>query len=155
MLVTEILTSPSSWEETDSHSKQVEYMMTIGGRVYEVLFTREPVDHADPLWAALHTPNTVTHAWQLAFAPYRVASKDGAGQYSAYGVTNSGNAIDVFATLVDVVRDFSRKHPDRLIVFTAKEPSRRRLYDRLVKRISAQYQIADVDGMRYYAMVAR
>jgi len=57
------------------------------------------------------------------------------GTKSSSDITNSGNAIAVFATIKDIVKSFVSEVKPNIIMFTAKEESRVRLYDRMSKMI--------------------
>ena len=71
-------------------------------------------------------------------------------------ITGTGNQYAVFSTVIAIVKDFIRQVDPNQIVFSAarKEPSRVKLYDRMVKMFPKdQYDInvSDVvDGSHYY-----
>lgn len=56
-----------------------------------------------------------------------------------YGILGSGGAVPVFATIIDILKDFvAKKSPKRVIFSSDKdEPSRTKLYRRLVDRASS------------------
>lgn len=54
------------------------------------------------------------------------------------GITGTGNARRVFATVIDIVKKFAAAEKPEAIVFTASEPSRIRLYDAFVKRLDRE-----------------
>lgn len=64
-------------------------------------------------------------SWSIGFA------KTDAGRYE-YGVTNTGNAALVMSTIVDIMKDFFHQYSPRQISFTADEPSRQKLYLRMI-----------------------
>lgn len=55
-----------------------------------------------------------------------------------YDLTGTGNAFLVLSTVVDILKEFVTKNKDAVykIIFTAKEPSRQRVYDRMVRILS-------------------
>lgn len=55
------------------------------------------------------------------------------------GITNTGKAFPVFATVIAIIKDYVRKYDPKVIEFTAKEPSRVKLYRALVQKITAQF----------------
>lgn len=70
-------------------------------------------------------------------------------------ITGTGNQYAVFATVVDIVKEFmSQNDPDQLMFSAAsKEPSRIRLYDRMLKMFPKdQYdvEVSDVKNETYY-----
>ena len=50
-----------------------------------------------------------------------------------YGLTGRGDAFRIFATVMDFARKTLKKSDIDVLVFTAKEKSRRKLYQRLLK----------------------
>jgi len=53
---------------------------------------------------------------------------------SKTSITKTGNAVKVFATVASIIKQFIRSHDVNGIEFSAKEASRRKLYDRLIKQ---------------------
>lgn len=53
-------------------------------------------------------------------------------------ITNKGDAFKIFSTVANQVGDYARKHKPKFIAFTSAidEPSRIKLYDRLVSTIT-------------------
>ena len=59
------------------------------------------------------------------------------GVKGGIGITGTGNSAVVFSTAVSIMLDLARQFPDLgLIEYTAKEPSRRKLYARMNKVIA-------------------
>ncbi len=55
----------------------------------------------------------------------------------SFELTGSGGASQVFATVIEAVREFVLKHPKiKTITFTAEEKSRARMYDTITKRVA-------------------
>lgn len=63
---------------------------------------------------------------------------DGYGQ----GITNTGNAVLVFATVLDIISDFLKQRKPEEFSFGAKlnQPSRVKLYRRMAKEIEQKLQ---------------
>jgi hypothetical protein len=58
-----------------------------------------------------------------------------------FGVTGQGDASSIFATVFTAIKDYiAAKNPD-FITFAAKEPSRRKLYSRMVTRLPGYQQV--------------
>lgn len=64
---------------------------------------------------------------------------------TSQGITNTGNALQVFATIKAMVSEFIKLNNPEAILFTAKEPSRVKLYDRMAKLFVAIGFRLDVD----------
>lgn len=61
-----------------------------------------------------------------------------------FGVTGQGDASSIFATVFTAIKDYiAAKSPD-FITFNAKEPSRQKLYSRMISRLPG-YQQVQVD----------
>ena len=54
-----------------------------------------------------------------------------------YGVTGGGDAFVIFATVIHALKMFVRAHGRPFILFTAKEASRQKLYDRFIRLVAA------------------
>ena len=54
-------------------------------------------------------------------------------------VTKSGDQFRVFATVVKVIEDFLSKKKPKIILFNAKEESRRRLYMAFIKKYASKF----------------
>lgn len=65
--------------------------------------------------------------------------------HSSQDITNTGKSLQVFATVTVIVRDFIKRNKPNVILFTAKEPSRVKLYDRLAKLFVAAGFSLEVD----------
>ena len=53
-----------------------------------------------------------------------------------YGITGTGNELQVFSTVLDVMKDFAAQHSPGAFGFSAHEPSRIRLYNKIMSRFS-------------------
>lgn len=57
-----------------------------------------------------------------------------------FDLTGRGNVSVIFATVINAIRDYVQDMEQiETIIFTAKEPSRARMYDTLSKRIAAKF----------------
>jgi hypothetical protein len=64
--------------------------------------------------------------------------------FLGFEVTGTGDARKVFATVIDIVKKYVDKHHPVEISFSAKEPSRIRLYDAFLKRLDRE--LPDYEG---------
>jgi hypothetical protein len=62
------------------------------------------------------------------------------GEHSTDIVPVGDNAISVLATVYDIIKDVIRKKSVKMLVFSAKEPSRVKLYSRMAKRFNPNYE---------------
>lgn len=58
-----------------------------------------------------------------------------------WGITGTGNAFKVFATLTEIIREFVEQKQPEYITFSAKEPSRQRLYNRWSKTLAGNKEV--------------
>ena len=58
------------------------------------------------------------------------------GVNDEFGITGGGNAAQIFAIVLAGIRDFIAKFKPRYLIFDAAEPTRERLYRRMVNRLS-------------------
>jgi len=61
------------------------------------------------------------------------------------GITGKGNAAQVFATVVDAINKYIKAENPGWISFSASEPSRAKLYQHMVKRLSGSYELLSPD----------
>lgn len=79
------------------------------------------------------------------------ADEPAAGDYSLvdvefsvqdeFGVTGQGDASAIFATVYSAIKDYIASRQPDFITFSADEPSRRKLYSRMVGRLPGYSQI--------------
>lgn len=58
-----------------------------------------------------------------------------------YGITRTGNQYKIFATIIDIILNFKTIHNDAELVFVAIEPSRVKLYNRMVNTLTKKYNM--------------
>jgi hypothetical protein len=72
-------------------------------------------------------------------------------------INNSGNAPLVFSTVFKCIRDFVTEYSFDVLMFSANEPSRRKLYDTMVRVLSKKYNFynfaVETDGEKEYFVV--
>ena len=61
-----------------------------------------------------------------------------------FGVTGGGDAATIFATVHSAIKDYIVTHKPDFITFSADEPSRKKLYSRMVTRMPG-YQSVQTD----------
>ena len=89
---------------------------------------------------------TTNAPWELSFAD--ITNAPGMPP-SMYGVTGGGDAFVIFATVIHALKVFARLFAARpFIIFTAKEASRQKLYDRFVRMVKST-----VPGMHGFRLI--
>ena len=87
----------------------------------------------EPRWVSTEKP------WEFTFALVRTRGSGDPGDpktdTDTYGVSRTGHAFSVFATVIAVMKEFIAKHRPAIIYFTATESSRAKLYDRFMKGV--------------------
>jgi len=62
---------------------------------------------------------------------------------SSSGITGTGDQHTVFATIVEVLRTLIKVYPIENISFTAKEPSRQKLYKTMVRKLLPDWKVTE------------
>ena len=70
-------------------------------------------------------------SWEIVFT-YR-------GDKASTGITGTGNAAQVFSAVAKCIDMFLKKYKPNQFWFSAKEPSRKKLYDKFSKLITRKY----------------
>lgn len=100
----------------------------------EVVSAEFKVNNAEYVWNATQTMDSET--WEIEFEDTE----------SGYGVTGKGNAAVVFSTVLDIMDFFIRRVVATRLIFSAEEPSRKKLYAAIVKRLLPKWTIQMVDS---------
>ena len=114
MLLNEILDKPLDWKWKSK-----------GGNEYWATF-----------WTDIKNPRPET-AFSVEIIRYEVGGEweisfgDGKGRM---GITKGGNEFKIFATVMDIVKDFIKRERPEEIQFSAKEGKRGNLYARMIKK---------------------
>ena len=106
---------PITWDRSRAHFK------TANGRPGVVAFEADNPDEGD---------------YSLVDVEFSVQDE--------FGVTGQGDASSIFATVFTAIKDYIATHKPDFITFNAKEPSRQKLYSRMITRLPG-YQEVHVD----------
>jgi hypothetical protein len=68
----------------------------------------------------------------------RVRSLD-SNRVTTMGITGGGDAPKIFGTVLQAINDYVSMNDPEYIMFTADEPSRRKLYTHMVRRLAKTY----------------
>lgn len=130
--VTEVFQPGKNWEwdesVTDEHSAIANF--EVGGTQYRfIAHGNEPVDGGPSTW------------WEITFA-------NRSRPHQPYDRTGDGNSIEVFSVVVDIMRSFLSRYQDiHILEFNADEKSRRKLYERMIRRLLPTWKLTTHLGM--------
>ena len=111
MKLTEILNKPAEWKWFKTSSREWKALFTIDDNKY--VFKAETSD---------------MERWQITFEIRGAGGKP-------HDISKTGNEFKVFATVAEILNEYLKKVKPDIFWFTAKEPSRAKLYDRFAKLI--------------------
>ena len=75
-----------------------------------------------------------TGIWNITFEDKELASSNGEGDKNSFGITGSGDSVEVFSKVVNALKSFD--FGSDILYFTASEPSRIKLYDKMLGRLA-------------------
>lgn len=127
MLLLELFDSEADWEWTDVSPASMNAIMRHNGHAYDVSLFE--YDHRNGTW---------------------IVEFSDVGARDAYEMTNRGDAAVILSTVVAIIRNAIERAPIKILAFEAKEPSRRRLYAHIVKRMSKDSRSIDVNGYQRF-----
>tara|TARA_R110000744_G_scaffold9052_8_gene29489 strand:+ start:4949 stop:5383 length:435 start_codon:yes stop_codon:yes gene_type:complete len=80
--------------------------------------------------------------WSIEFVQ---VANDSFARRGKTGITGAGNEVKLFSTVIAGIKQWVKKNKPEVIEFTASEPSRKKLYNSLIKRLSKEigYEIPD------------
>lgn len=120
MLLREVFSTvaPFSWTEQSPDAYEAEFMVEDAFyRVSFLLIKKE--------WYK-------SDFWNAQFIMVNGTTRDEEGNVG-YGIEQTGNAGIVFGTVIQIIKEFITKANPKLIKFEAKEPSRQKLYSRMLR----------------------
>lgn len=122
--LTELFTGSKNWKWVRNNPNEVMARFEIGGVPYKFIATCEDIDGEGP--------------WEVEFA-----NNLGTSREERFGTTGTGNSAEVMSTVVDIMREFLKKHQHNIteLVFSAKESSRKGLYARMVQRLLPDWEL--------------
>jgi hypothetical protein len=127
MLLNEVFNQPYKWKSLGS-----------GKWEYSAGFKME--DGATYMIAAYLQDINNKPTWMFNF------SRIEEGKSPNYGITNTGNQQQIFATILDILFSFiSEKNPNR-IIFDAVELNRKKLYIRMIKSLLVDWDVTVNDA---------
>lgn len=138
MLVNELFNQPGAWKWVEALGDYVEGEFTVGNQQYLLMLTKMDLDPetVDAEFAMYNfSTGDIDDVWTVEFGMFVK------GQPMKYDMTKTGNAAQVFATVVAMMQEFKQKRPSAAFFFTAKEQSRRSFYDAIARRLGTKPQM--------------
>ena len=109
VILTELFDRPVPWKWTYQAADQ-----------YEASFSLNNVDYA------VHIIETGRQYWEVTFR-----DKDRADPYGITGKQKQQSML-IFSTVIDILKQFKQANPGVTFTFSAEEPNRQKLYNRIV-----------------------
>tara|TARA_Y100000815_G_C13072506_1_gene398754 strand:- start:210 stop:623 length:414 start_codon:yes stop_codon:yes gene_type:complete len=116
MKLLEVLNKPAEWKWFKTSSREWKALFTIDDNKY--VFKAETSD---------------MERWQITFEIRGAGGKP-------HDISKTGNEFKVFATVAEILNEYLKKVEPEIFWFTAKEPSRAKLYDRFAKLIVRKHR---------------
>tara|TARA_B100000749_G_C18082978_1_gene324497 strand:- start:6 stop:416 length:411 start_codon:yes stop_codon:yes gene_type:complete len=116
MKLLEVLNKPAEWKWFKTSSREWKALFTIDDNKY--VFKAETSD---------------MERWQITFEIRGAGGKP-------HDISKTGNEFKVFATVAEILNEYLKKVEPDNFWFTAKEPSRAKLYDRFAKLIVIKHR---------------
>lgn len=88
--------------------------------------------------------NSSNNEWEISFG-----MQDDDGDIVDSGVTGTG-AVEVFSTVIHCIREFDRRISPNAVSFSAVEPNRRALYQRIIRTSFPGWSVTN-DGEFFHA----
>ena len=122
----ELFQGQKNWKWTFHDSEEVQARFEVGGIRYH--------------YSALEYDD---NAWEIFFLTRDVKN-------TTIGITGTGNAAEVFSTVIDITRNFLQQYPNvNEIRFHADKPNRQKLYIRMAQRLLPKWNIKQVNEYFY------
>lgn len=135
MKLTEVLNSVKQyeWDGDPADSADAgQATFQVNGKEYMVLFTFFEGDENNQ-------EDSLPDRYDIEFGLY--PDKDDHTNLMNYGISGTGNQFEVFSTVVAICIEWFRYHPTNCITMSAKEPSRKKLYNRLLRQLVPDWRV--------------
>jgi hypothetical protein len=162
MRLFELFDKKVDWEWKKLNGHMAEATFHIGSRRYDVVIEQDDPDYLLDALSNSDQPNAPKWLQQMADdytqmlynVVFTINAPSGVDPYAASG---TGNEYLVFATVMDIMKEFAKEFPVDWWTFSSKEqePSRKKLYDRMASRFSGEVFVLDnVMGDKIYVAKA-
>lgn len=164
MLLNEILTSPVKWRKISGE----EYQFTVDDDKYQAYMSPVNLKELLDYMESGEYDQEIRGVFNR--LPKRIKSRlvnvsfikkktgDDFKISTTYEISKSSKPLVVFSTVIDIIKNYVEDHPmfDG-ILFSAKEPSRKKLYQHLVQKYSKEfnkrYETFEHDDDDYYIII--
>lgn len=133
--LTELFKPTGNWKWTFQGSEEVSAEFSVGDNDYIFYaYTSDPLEGN----------------WDVEFKIDTEGSE--LPRHKRFSVTGTGNSAEVFSNVVDIMRSFLSKYKNKInvLTFNALEPSRKKLYHRMVQRLLPAWELS-VEGDNFIA----
>lgn len=153
MLLSEVFKNKIEWSWTTDPVGKSEFevaFFNIGDIRYAVKAFQAHIGEVDDLRIYFKVnPSIEIFNWIQKHSTHMMSfSADG-----SYDITKTGNQYQVFATMSDIIPAYMKQTHCDILLFTAAEQSRRRLYNRMVTTIHVPGLVGVRLGERVFAVV--
>ena len=123
--ITELLDQPADWSWQTQTNDHAVASFQVKNIPMEVVFLLIPIYDE-------HGELRFMDVWDVEFKDLE--------DLNPYGITGKfgSDSKTVFATVIDILRNFKQQHKDATLKFTAEEPNRQKLYSRFVRILQQQ-----------------
>ena len=134
MKLTEVFTKPKGkikWKTKTAKKWNAEF--SVGDRKFEFMALKGGVDESElyPFEDKVDKKET----WSVSFV--QIAATRPPGQRRVADITGEGKPIEVFNKTLVATKEFVKGAKPKYIYFSAKEPSRMKLYNLMVKKLAS------------------
>ena len=133
MLINELFTRAVNWKYGPTHDGRVRATFRINKISYKVYLDDMVTDSAIKPFELEGPSESFTKMWDVTFSSTSDDADESGEDYEKDDITGEGNAITVFSTVIDIIQTIAKKYNIQNLFFTAHEPSRIKLYDRMSK----------------------
>lgn len=162
MRLFELFDKKAKWSWVRMNDVSGKAIISANGQNYSVIVEEDDANHLVtglerkhrevPKWLNMLASDYEQHLVNVQFELEDDPNEKGK---NTYGITKTGNEFLVFATVMDIMKDYKSNFNVEWWTFTATEPSRRKLYDRMATRFSGEvFTLDDMDGDKIYVVQA-
>ena len=119
-LLNELFDTKVKVKKITDRRDEIIYKFSIEDKVYNVIMVK-----AAP----------IAHIWEIIFTLDRLKGKTVEDEKTMLGITGTGDAIEVFSGVIKTVKMWTKEKKPEIFGFSAKEPSRKKLYVKFAKSI--------------------
>lgn len=135
MYLTELFTQATQWEYKINQPDKIVASFKIDPYIYRVYMNKDLGRLAPPAIELGGPTETFEEIWSVTFS-VSDPSLPGSEGMEMDDITDTGNAIAVFSTVIDIIETTVEQYNIPNLYFTSEEPSRTKLYNRMSKQFT-------------------